>query len=88
MATALRPRRRLSNDAVLLHQMILESTRERRRKISIRRSTAPRLLRALAELMESDACFGSVNIRIPDITPDNRRKQKRPITPEFERLSP
>ena len=68
--------------------MILESTRERRRKISIRRSTAPRLLRALAELMESDACFGSVNIRIPDITPDNRRKQKRPITPEFERLSP
>jgi hypothetical protein len=46
------------------------------------------LLRALAELMESDACFGSVNIRIPDITPDNRRKQKRPITPEFESLSP
>jgi hypothetical protein len=78
---------RLSQDAVLLHQMILESTRERRRKISIRRSTAPRLLRALAELMESDANFGSVNIRIPDITPDNRRKHKRPITPEFERLS-
>jgi hypothetical protein len=78
--SAPKPHIGLSLDAVMLHKLILDNTHTRRRKISIKRSTSPRFLRALAELMESDACFGSVNIRIPCVDPDNRRKQRRPIT--------